>query len=118
MSSVTQGIRTMIHTSQALRERYKNGVGHRYIGAETGALSELDFPGESDPRDEYLASATANEIMQALETEPGLSAPDPTPAEEAPPPTELNPYIEFDLAPGDIAKLRDWGVRPKDGCAT
>ena len=28
--------------------------------------------------------------------------------------TAANPYIDFDMAPGDIAKLQDSGVRPKD----
>src|ERR1017187_4189617 len=104
----------MIHTFEELRERYRNVVGHRYIGAETGALSEFDFPGESDPQDEFLASATPDEIVQVLETEPGLSAPDPAPADEGTEATERNPYLDFDLAPGDIAKLQDCGVRPKD----
>jgi hypothetical protein len=104
----------MIHTFEELRERYRNGVGHRYVGAATGAFSEVDGQDEKDPRDEFLASATPDEIMQVLETEPGLSAPDPTPADEAPPATEPNPYIDFDLAPGDIAKLQACGVRPKD----
>ena len=53
--------------------------------------------------------------MQVLETEPEPSAPDPVPADEIAPTAEPNPYIDFDLAPGDIAKLQDCGVRPKDG---
>jgi hypothetical protein len=104
----------MIYTSQELRERYRNGVGHRYIRAETDVPSEVDFPDEDDPRDEYLASATANEIMQALETEPGPPAPDPAPACEEAAATEPNPYLDFDLAPGDMVKLQNYGVRPKD----
>src|SRR5664280_3259528 len=104
----------MIYTSQELRERYRNGMGHRYIRAETDVPSEVDFPDEDDPRDEYLASATANEIMQALETEPRPSAPDPAPADEEASATEPKPYLDFDLAPGDIAKLQNYGVRPKD----
>src|ERR1039458_7798124 len=104
----------MIHTFEELRERYRNGVGHRYIGAETGVPSEVDDPAESDPRDEFFASATANEIMQVLETEPGVPAPDPAPADEGTEATERNPYLDFDLAPGDVAKVQDCGVRPKD----
>ena len=49
-----------------------------------------------------------------LETEPGLPAPGPAPADEAPPATEPNPYLDFDLAQGDMAKLQNCGVRPKD----
>src|ERR1039457_3407793 len=104
----------MIRTFEELLERYRNGVGHRYNGAETGVPSEVDGPGEDAPRDEYLASGTPDEIMQVLETEPGLSAPDPAPADEGSSATEPNPYIDFDMAPGDIAKLQDSGVRPKD----
>src|ERR1035437_590936 len=104
----------MIHSFEELRERYRNGVGHRYIGAETGVPSEVDGPGEDDPRDEYLASATTNEIMQAVETEPGVPAPDPAPADEFTEATEPNPYLDFDLAPGDMAKLQNYGVRTKD----
>src|SRR5664280_3395940 len=104
----------MIHTFEELRERFKNSVGHRYIRTESGVPSEVDGPGEDDPRDEFLASATHDEIMQALDADPEPSAPDPAPAEEAPPPTEPNPYIDFDLAPGDIAKFQGCGVRPKD----
>src|ERR1035441_10174727 len=104
----------MIHTFEELRERYRNGVGHRYIGAETGVPSEVDGPGEDDPRDEFLASATPDEIMQLVETEPEPSTPDPAPAGEETSATEPNPYIDFDLAPGDIAKLQACGVRPKD----
>src|ERR1035437_3857371 len=104
----------MIYTSQELRERYRNGVGHRERSAETDVPSEVDFPDEDDPRDEYLAAATANEIMQALETEPGPPAPDPAPACEEAAATEPNPYLDFDLAPGDMVKLQNYGVRPKD----
>jgi hypothetical protein len=103
----------MIHTFEELRERFKNSVGHRYR-TESGVPSEVDGPGEDDPRDEFLASATHDEIMQVLDADPEPSAPDPAPADEAPPATEPNPYIDFDLAPGDIAKLQDCGVRPKD----
>ena len=104
----------MIHTSEELRERFKNSVGHRYIRTESGVPSEVDGPGEDDPRDEFLASATHDEIMQVLENEPGVPAPDPAPADEPAPTAEPNPYLDFDLAPGDVAKLRDCGVRPKD----
>src|ERR1039457_3355490 len=104
----------MIRTFEELLERYRNGVGHRYNGAETGVPSEVDGPGEDAPRDEYLASGTPDEIMQVLETEPGVPAPDSAPADEGTEATEPNPYIEFDLAPGDVAKLQDCGVRPKD----
>ena len=104
----------MIHSFEDLKRLYKEAAPLRYVGGGTAADAEFDFPDESDPRDEFLASANHDEIMQVLETEPGLPAPDPTPAEEAPPPTEPNPYIEFDLAPSDIAKLQDCGVRPKD----
>src|ERR1035441_5739635 len=103
----------MIHTFEEVRERFKNSVGHRYR-TESGVPSEVDGPGEDDPRDEFLASATHDEIMQVLDADPEPSAPDPAPADEAPPATEPNPYIDFDLAPGDIAKLQDCGVRPKD----
>src|ERR1017187_2443492 len=43
-----------------------------------------------------------------------LPAPDPAPADEGSSATEPNPYIDFDMAPGDMAKLQDSGVRPKD----
>src|ERR1019366_1192599 len=105
---------TRIYTFQELRDRYRNGVEHRYIVAEAAVPSEVDGPGEDDPRDEFLASATPDEVVQVLGPEPGLSAPDPAPAEKETAATTPDPYIEFDLAPGDIAKLRDWGVRPKD----
>src|ERR1017187_273240 len=104
----------MICTFAELLERYRNGVEHRYIVAEAAVPSEVDGPGEDDPRDEYLASATPDEIIRALENEPGVSAPDPAPADETAPTAEPNPYLDFDLAPGDVAKLRDCGVRPKD----
>src|ERR1035437_3804684 len=104
----------MIHSFEELRERYRNGVGHRYVGAATGVPSEVDGPGEDDPRDEYLASATPDEIIRALENEPEPSTPDPAPAGEETSATEPNPYIDFDLAPGDIAKLQACGVRPKE----
>ena len=105
---------TRIYTFQELRDRYRNGVEHRYILAEAGVPSEVDGPGEDDPRDEYLASATPDEIIRALENEPGVPAPDPAPADETASTAEPNPYLDFDLAPGDVAKLRDCGVRPKD----
>ena len=104
----------MIHRFEDLKQLYKEAASLRYVGAGTAADAEIDGPDESDPRDEFLATATHDEIMQVLETEPGLPAPDPTPADEAPPATEPNPYLDFDLAPGDIAKLQDCGVRPKD----
>jgi hypothetical protein len=104
----------MIHRFEDLKKIYTGPMSFRYVGAGTAADAEIDGPDESDPRDEFLASSARDEIMQVLETEPGLPAPDPTPADEAPPATEPNPYIEFDLAPGDIAKLQDSGVRPKD----
>src|ERR1039457_1929761 len=106
--------RIMIHSFEDLKQLYKEAASIRYVGGGTAADAEADGPDESDPRDEFLASATANEIMQAVETEPGVPAPDPAPAEEAPPPTEPNPYLDFDLALGDIAKLQDSGVRPMD----
>jgi uncharacterized protein (DUF927 family) len=52
--------------------------------------------------------------MQAVETEPGVPAPDPAPADEFTEATEPNPYLDFDLAPGDMAKLQNYGVRTKD----
>src|ERR1035437_4893196 len=104
----------MIYTSEELRERFKNSVGHRYIRTESGVPSEVDGPGEDDPRDEFRASPPHEEIMQVLDADPEPSAPDPAPADEAPPATEPNPYIDFDLAPGHIAKLQACGVRPKD----
>src|ERR1019366_4262435 len=104
----------MIHTFEELRERYRNGVGYRYIGAETGVPSEVDVQDESEPRDEFLATATRDEIIQALETELRVSEPDPLPSDEVTSATAANPYIDFDMAPGDIAKLQDSGVRPKD----
>src|ERR1017187_9714110 len=104
----------MIHRFEDLKQLYKEAASLRYVGGGTAADAEIEGPDESHPRDEFLASATPDEIMQVLETEPGLSAPDPTPADEAPPATEPNPYIDFDLAPGDIAKLQACGVRPKD----
>ena len=104
----------MIHRFEDLKQLYKKAASLRYAGAGTATDAEIDGPDESDPRDEFLATATRDETMQVLETEPGVPAPEPAPAEEAPPPTEPNPYIEFDLAPGDIAKLQDSGVRPKD----
>src|ERR1019366_10526202 len=111
----------MIHRFEDLKQLYKKAASLRYAGAGTATDAEIDGPDESDPRDEFLATATHDEIMQVLETEPGVLAPDPTPADEAPPATEANPYLDFDLAPGDIAKLQDCGVRPKDavdaGCS-
>ena len=104
----------MIHRFEDLKQLYKEAASLRYVGGGTAADAEFDFPDESDPRDEFLASATHDEIMQALDADPEPSAPDPAPAEEAPPPTEPNPYLDFDLALGDIAKLQDSGVRPMD----
>ena len=89
-------------------------MGYRYIGAETGVPSEVDVQDESEPRDEFLATATRDEIIQALETELRVSEPDPLPSDEVTSATAANPYIDFDMAPGDIAKLQDSGVRPKD----
>src|ERR1039458_1477609 len=104
----------MIHRFEDLKRLYKEAAPLRYVGAGTAADAEIDGPDESDPRDEYLASATPDEIIRALETGPGLHKSDPAPAGEEAPATEPNPYIDFDLAPGDIAKLQDCGVRPKD----
>src|ERR1017187_8830426 len=81
---------TMIHTSEELRERFKNSVGHRYIRTESGVPSEVDGPGEDDPRDEFLASATHDEIMQVLENEPGVPAPDPEIRTESGVPSEVD----------------------------
>jgi len=39
---------------------------------------------------------------------------DSVPADEVTSATEPNPYLDFDLAPGDIAKLQSYGVRAKD----
>ena len=104
----------MIHRFEDLKNLYGKSVGLRYIGADNPTPPEVDGQNESDPRDEFFASATSDEVMQALETEPLLPAPDPAPADEGSSATEPNPYIDFDMAPGDMAKLQDSGVRPKD----
>src|ERR1035441_9971518 len=103
----------MIRTFAELLERYRNGAGRRYIGAETGVLPEVEHQDEKDPRDEFLASASPDEIVRVLDTEPGLPVPD-LPADEETAATAPDPYIDFDLGPGDIAKLQDCGVRAKD----
>src|ERR1035441_10378091 len=104
----------MIHRFEDLKRLYKEAAPLRYVGAGTAADAEIEGPDESHPRDEFLASATPDEIMQVLETEPEPSTPDPAPAGEVASATEPNPYIDFDMAPGDVAKLQDCGVRPKD----
>ena len=104
----------MIHRFEDLKRLYKEAAPLRYVGAGTAADAEIEGPDESHPRDEFLASATPDEIMQVLETEPEPSTPGPAPAGEETSATEPNPYIDFDMAPGDIAKLQDYGVRPRD----
>src|ERR1017187_10100119 len=104
----------MIHRFEDLKQLYKEATAIRYVGGGTAADAEIDDPDHSDPRDEYLASATPDEIIQALETGPGLPIPDPAPAEEETAATAADPYLDFDLAPGDIAKLQNYGVRSKD----
>src|ERR1019366_4409415 len=104
----------MIHRFEDLKQLYKEAASLRYVGAGTAVDAEIDGPDEKDPQDEFLASATPDEIMQAVETEPGVPAPDPAPADGEASATEPNPYLDFDLAPGDIAKLQNYGVRPKD----
>ena len=71
-----QEMATRIYTFQELRDRYRNGVEHRYIGAEAAVPSEVDGPGEDDPRDEYLASATPDEIIRARELQAHFPAPE------------------------------------------
>ena len=89
----------MIHRFEDLKQLYKEATAIRYVGGGTAVDVEVDGQDEDDPRDEFLASATANEIMQAVETEPGVPAPDPAPADEGTEATERNPYLDFDLAP-------------------
>ena len=95
-------------------KRFSKEVLQRYSGASTAAVSELEFPEENDPRDEFLASASTEELEQALDPDRKLSALDPVPADEGTPAEEPNPYLDFDLPHGDIAKLLGHGVRPKD----
>src|ERR1035441_3042569 len=110
--AATAGV--MIHRFEDLKQLYKEATAIRYVGGGTAADAEVDFPDATDSQDELFASATPDEMVQALGSAPGLSAPEPAPAEEAPSATEPNPYLDFDLAPGDIAKLQNYGVRPKD----
>ena len=60
----------MIHRFEDLKNLYGKSVGLRYIGADNPTPPEVDGQDESDPRDEFFASATSDEVMQALETEP------------------------------------------------
>src|ERR1017187_6988716 len=92
----------MIHRFEDLKRLYKEAAPLRYVGAGTAADAEIEGPDESHPRDGFLASATPAEIMQVLETEPEPSTPDPAPAGEVASATEPNPYIDFDMAPGDV----------------
>lgn len=101
----------MIHTFEELRQRPKNVVESRYFGAEAGDNPEIEGPEETDPEDEFLASATPDELMRLLETEDSAFAPAllvETPAEEP------APYQDYDLSPGDFTKLKDNGVRLRD----
>ena len=100
----------------------------RQLGAVTEPDHEADFPDE-DPLDEFLASASLEEKMQALDPAAEPSGPERVPADEhdtepsvldaAPvdegtPVEESNPYLDFDLTPGDIRKLAEHGVRSRD----
>src|ERR1017187_3894328 len=95
-------------------KRFSKEVLQHYSGASTAAVSELEVPKENDPRDEFLASASTEEVEQALDPDRNLSALDPVPAHERTPVEEPNPYLDFDLPHGDISKLLEHGVRPKD----
>jgi len=104
----------MIHCFQDLKDLCRKGVALRYVAADTGANDEFDFPDEDDPRDEFLATATLEESMEVLSADAELSAFDPAPAGEDAPAGDSNPYLDFDLSPADVAKLKDHGVRPTD----
>ena len=57
----------MIHRFEDLKNLYKEAASIRYVGGETAADAEFDLSDESDPRNEFLASASREEIMQLLE---------------------------------------------------
>ena len=104
----------MIHSFQELRDLYHKGVEHRYVGATIAIDNELDGDDEIYPRDAYLAAATPDEVMWLLDAAPGESGVDPASANDASPPEEPDRYLDYDLSPGDITKLKDSGVRIRD----
>src|ERR1039458_7095277 len=103
----------MIHTFDDLRQRYKNDANYRYSGAESGETLEIEGLEETDPADEFLASATPDELMRLSEGESGAPALDGALAvqDQA---EEPDQYIDYDLSPGDVTKLRESGVRIRD----
>lgn len=110
----------MIHNFQDLKDLYRKGAFLHDVGADMAANEEVDFPDEDDPQDQFLAIATRREVLKREEViefeklNPEPSVADPPPADEAPPVDESNPSLNFDLSPGDISKLMEHGVRPKD----
>src|ERR1017187_9832219 len=104
----------MIRSFEELRNLYQKGVEQRYAGAAIAVDNEFDDDGERDPQDESFASATAEELMRLLDAAPGESGVDPTPADDASPPEEPDQYIDYDLSPGDVTKVKDSGVRVRD----
>ena len=108
------------HNFEDLKERYKKGASLQYVGADTAADNEVDFPGDDDPQDQFLDTATLEEVLKHEEVlkfeemNPEPSAVDPAPADEGKLVDEPTQYLDFDLSPGDISKLSQHGVRPKD----
>ena len=95
----------MIHSFEELKRRYQKDVEHRYAGAAIDGDTGFDGADEIDPGDEFLASATPDELMRLLETERGSPAIDPAPADEASSTEEPDRYLDYDLSQGDVTKL-------------
>ena len=71
----------MIHTFAELRQRYRNDVEHRYSGAEIDEVPEIE---EVDPGDEFLASATPDELMRLSRSPCSIPARPQTPSDRRP----------------------------------
>src|ERR1039457_318738 len=116
----------MFHNFQDLKNHLGKPVPLQYVGADIAASDEVDFPGEDEPQDQFLATATIEEVLKVDEVlkfedlNPEASALDGAPADEGKPADEATPVdehthcLDFDLNPGDMTKLLDHGVRAKD----
>jgi len=90
-------------------------VGLQYVGPETAADAEFGFLDDGNSRDSVPDGTTVDESPERAESDPEPLTPDsPVAADDVTLQGESDKYLDYDLTPGDIAKLKDHGVRLKD----